>query len=91
MWRRIAIAALVLTADAVGQGPRAADWTPASLPIPIASADLAAAAGIQRDDPSTLGLDIVRLAFASPHNSTGVETEARQAIARALESTGSRC
>jgi hypothetical protein len=88
MWRRIAIAALVLTAGAVGQGPRAADWTPASLPIPIASADLAAAAGIQRDDPSTLGLDIVRLAFASPHNSTGVETEARQAIARALESTG---
>src|SRR5262249_56131330 len=43
---------------------------PGSLPIPIATADLAAAAGLHRDDPSTLGLDIVRLAFASPDGTT---------------------
>ena len=71
MLRQLAIgAALVLLAEAVDPAARAADSTPASLPIPIASAALAAAAGLQRDDPSTLGLDIVRLSFAAPNAST---------------------
>ena len=89
MLRQLAIgAALVLLAEAVDPAARAADSTPASLPIPIASAALAAAAGLQRDDPSTLGLDIVRLSFAAPNASTSGETAVRQAIAAALASGG---
>jgi hypothetical protein len=80
-------AAVVLLAGASGR-PRAAGADPSSLPIPISPADLAAAAGLQRDDPSTLGLDLVRLAFAAPDGNNNGEAEARQAIARALTSTG---
>lgn len=62
---------------------------PGSLPIPIATADLAAAAGLHRDDPSTLGLDIVRLAFASPDGTTDGDPAPRDAVIRALNSGGS--
>src|SRR4051812_8160775 len=84
MWRPLAIAALLV--PLAGSGDRGAALA-GSVSIPIAAADLAAAAGLQRDDPSTIGLDIVRLAFASP-NATAGEAAARQAIAAALSSTG---
>jgi hypothetical protein len=88
MSRRSIIAATLVLLAAAPQ--RATTTGPGSLPIPIAAADLAAAAGLQNDDASTLGLDIVRLAFASPianGNGNG-EAAARQAIATALASAG---
>ena len=52
--------ALVLS----GQAP--AGPPPGSMPIPVSLAELAAAAGIHRADPSTLPVDLVRLLFAAP-------------------------
>lgn len=57
-----------------------------SMPMPCSAADLAAAAGIQRVDASTLPLDIVRMAFASPDGPE--ETRIRAAIARVLQRDG---
>jgi hypothetical protein len=60
---------------------------PGSLSLPVTTAALASAAGVHRDDPSTLGIDIVRIAFASP-KPTDSEVTARGAIARALSTHG---
>jgi hypothetical protein len=57
-----------------------------SMPMPCSVADLAAAAGVQRVDASTLPLDIVRIAFASPEGPE--ETRTRAAIARVLQRDG---
>ena len=48
-----------------------------SLRLPVPAAALATAIGIHRVDPSTLPVDIVRLAFASPDNASAPETAAR--------------
>src|SRR5688572_24572379 len=54
--------------------------------MPIASvADLAAAAGIHRVDASTLPLDIVRLAFASPDGTSSEQTAIRAALTGVLQ------
>ena len=37
-----------------------------SMPVPVSLAELATAAGLQRADPSTLPIDIVRVFFAGP-------------------------
>ena len=76
--------ALLTVASARGAETPAA---PGSLPLPITTAALASAAGVHRDDPSTLGIDIVRLAFASARP-TEPEAAAREAIARALGAIG---
>jgi hypothetical protein len=57
-----------------------------SVPIPGSVADLAAAAGVHRVDASTLPLDIVRIAFASPDGAE--ETRIRAALARVLQRDG---
>ena len=57
-----------------------------SMPIPASVADLATAAGVHRVDASTLPLDIVRIAFASPEGPE--ETRTRAAIARLLQRDG---
>jgi hypothetical protein len=54
--------------------------------MPIASvADLAAAAGVHRVDASTLPLDIVRLAFASPDGTSAEQTAIRAALTGVLQ------
>ena len=53
------------------------------MPISAPTADLAAAVGVQRDDASTLPLDIVRIAFSSPEGPE--EAKTRAAIARVLQ------
>jgi hypothetical protein len=65
-----------------------ADEGSGSMPIPTTLADLAKAAGLARTDPSTLPLDIVRLAFASPDDAAGGAAGPRTAIRRALETSG---
>jgi hypothetical protein len=67
---------------------RAGAGAPGSMSIPVSLADLAAAAGLQRADPSTLPLDIVRLAFASPEGSKNQPPPRRTAILRILEGGG---
>src|SRR5687768_3153240 len=57
-----------------------------SMPIPVSAADLAAAAGVHRADASTLPLDIVRIAFASPDGPE--EAKTRAAVARVLQRDG---
>src|SRR5262245_57384786 len=78
--------AVLLSVAPLAAGPATPE--PGSMPIPIAAADLAAAAGLQRGDPSTLGLDIVRLAFASPDGTIDGDPAPREAIARALSGAG---
>ena len=56
--------------------------------IPVSLADLAAAAGLARDDPSTLPIDIVRLAFSSPDWRADEWAKRRRAIAVALDAAG---
>ena len=56
------------------------------MPIPSTVAELAAAAGVHRVDASTLPLDIVRMAFASPDGPD--ESRLRAAIARVLVRDG---
>ena len=53
--------------------------------IPVTLADLAKAAGLSRADPSTLPLDIVRLAFAGPDGGATRSAGRRAAIQQALE------
>ena len=79
----VAIAAALLLSAA---SSAAAGQTIGSMPIPISAADLAAAAGVHRVDASTLPLDIVRIAFASPEGPE--ETRTRAAIARVLARDG---
>ena len=57
-----------------------------SMPLSAPVADLAAAAGVQRVDPSTLPLDIVRIAFSSPEGQD--EARVRAAIAQVLQREG---
>lgn len=89
MQNAIGIAAGVLLL-LVFPGPRARadDQALGSMSIPVSVADLAAAAGIQRADPSTLPIDIVRLAFASPEGSNDQSAVPRAAVLRVLERRG---
>ena len=62
---------------------------PGTMSIPITAADLAAVVGLTRDDPATLPLDIVRIAFASPEV-PGAPADGRlAAIKKALDGFGS--
>ena len=63
-----------------------ADQAIGSMPIAAGVAELAAAAGIHRVDASTLPLDIVRIAFASPADPE--EMKVRRAVARVLQRDG---
>ena len=84
MWKALAIAAgalLCAAQSARGQVPIG------SMPIPTSAADLAAAAGVQRVDPSTLALDIVRIGFASA-KPNAEELKVRGTVARLLDSDG---
>lgn len=72
----------------VSAAPRAQpDGTSGSMSIPVSVADLAAAAGLRRADPTTVTIDIIRLAFSSPDDGEGSAVR-RAAIARALETGG---
>ena len=83
MSKGLAIAAgLLLSAASSAR----AGQTIGSMPIPTSVADLAAAAGVHRVDASTLPLDIVRIAFASPEGPE--EARTRAAIARVLQRDG---
>lgn len=84
MLRPLAIAAGLLC-----WAPPYAHAEPGSMRLPISAADLAGALGIARVDPSTLPLDIVRLAFASPDGANEDEAAARASLARALNRQGS--
>jgi hypothetical protein len=80
-----AVGALLLVLHA----GRAAVSEPGSMSIPIAAAELAAAVGLSREDPATLPLDIVRIAFASPEV-PGARADGRLvAIRKALDGPGS--
>ena len=79
MFPAVAIALLSASTLAQGQGV-------GSMPIAATVADLAAAAGVDRADASTLPLDIVRIAFASPDGLD--ETRTRAAVARVLQRDG---
>jgi hypothetical protein len=61
-----------------------------SMTIPVTVADLAAAIGVHREDPSTLPLDIVRMAFASPADGHEPEASVRAALNRVLAHDGQR-
>ena len=86
MSRGLSIAAGVLLFAA--QPARAGQPAIGSMPIPASVAELAAAAGIHRVDASTLPLDIVRIAFASPDGSIVEEAAARAAVAGVLGRAG---
>jgi hypothetical protein len=67
-------------------GPQTPAAAPSgSMPIPVSLAELATAAGIQRADPSTLPIDIVRVFFAAPERVRDQLTERRAAVQAALE------
>lgn len=59
-----------------------------SMSIPVRLTDLAASAGLQRVDASTLPLDIVRLAFAAPEDAKNQPPSQRAAVLRALAGSG---
>jgi hypothetical protein len=59
-----------------------------SLRLPVPAEALAAAVGIHRIDPSTLPVDIVRLAFASPDNASAPEMAARAKLTETLARRG---
>lgn len=69
-------------------GARADEAFLGSMSIPAGLAELAAAAGVHRVDPSTLPLDIVRSAFASPDRPNDPWAARRAAIARVLDRAG---
>jgi hypothetical protein len=69
-------------------GRAGADEGSGSMSIPVTLADLAKAAGLLRADPSTLPLDIVRLAFVGPDEGTDELAGRRAAIQQALETGG---
>jgi hypothetical protein len=72
-------------------GPQAGvdDHAAGSMSIPVSLAELAAAAGLRRADPSTLPVDIVRSAFAAPDHAPGESAARRAAIRRVLATRGS--
>ncbi len=81
-------AAILLLLVRPGSNARADARVPGSMSIPVSLGELAAAAGLERIDPSTLPLDIVRLAFASPDGAPNQQASRRSAILRVLESRG---
>jgi hypothetical protein len=83
---RVGLAA-VLALVCAAPRPSGAPAPIGTLALPIEAAALAAAAGLHRDDPSTLGIDIVRMAFASA-KPTASEAAARQGVVRALSAAG---
>jgi hypothetical protein len=88
MARSPIIAALILGAAlpcAAGQ----ADTAIGSMRLPLPAADLAAAINLSRVDPSTLPIDIVRIAYAFPDNANLHNPAVREALARALSQRGS--
>ena len=89
MRRGIALAIGVLLVVATARPRAGADTAmPDSMSLPLSLADLAAAAGLRRDDPSTLPIDIVRLSFSSPDWRSGEQGRRRSAIATALDAAG---
>ena len=79
---------VLLTLAAARAHAHAGDTMPGSMSIPVSLADLAAAAGLRRDDPATLPLDIVRLSFSSPDWRSSELARRRSAIAAALATAG---
>ena len=59
-----------------------------SMRLPLPAAELAAALNIPRVDPSTLPIDIVRIAYAFPDNANLHDPAVRAALARALAQRG---
>ena len=59
-----------------------------SIRLPLPAAELARAVGIHRVDPSTLPLDLVRLAFASPDNANAEAAAVRTKLTQALTQRG---
>ena len=83
-----AVGALLVVLQA---GPAAViEPAPGTMSIPVTAADLAAAAGLTRDDPATLPLDIVRLTFPSPEGPGAAPDGRIVAIKKALDRVGSR-
>ena len=82
MPRPLLVAMFVLACAA--PSARADESAIGSVRLPLPAADLAAAIGIHRVDPSTLPLDIVRLAFASPDGASPEESAARAKLSQAL-------
>ncbi len=83
-----AAAGVLLLLTVPDTGAWAAAGGAGSMSIPVSLADLAAAAGLERIDSSTLPLDIVRLVFASPESAKNQPAPRRAAILRVLESGG---
>src|SRR6185436_7295467 len=83
----LAIGVLLVLAPARPRARAEAAMT-GSMPLAVSLADLAAAAGLRRDDPSTLPIDIVRLSYASPDWRSSEHTRRRGAIATALDAAG---
>lgn len=86
MPRPLALATLVVCC--VAPGAFGGESPIGSMRLPLPAAELAAALGIQRVDPSTLPVDIVRLAFASPDQASPPETAARAKLTQALSRRG---
>jgi hypothetical protein len=83
----LAIGILLVLAPARPRA-RADAAMPGSMSLPLSLADLAAAAGLRSDDPSTLPIDIVRLSFSSPDWRSAEQARRRNAIATALDAAG---
>ena len=83
----LAIGVLLVLAPARPHA-RADAVMPGSMSIPVSLANLAAAAGLHRDDPSTLPIDIIRLSYASPDWRSDELGRRRTAIKTALETAG---
>jgi hypothetical protein len=81
-------AAVLLLLVRPGSSGRGDAGVAGSMSIPVSLADLAAAVGLERIDSSTIPLDIVRLAFASPESSKNQPAPQRAAILRVLEGGG---
>src|ERR1700704_3039275 len=89
MQKRLAFAAgVLLSLVFAAASARADDLSPGSMRIPAGISALAEAAGLHRSDPSTILIDIVRLAFAVPDNASDAGTTARIAVRRSLKNPG---
>jgi hypothetical protein len=87
MPRPLALAALILSCAA--PCVHAEEGALGSVRLPLPAAELAASVGIHRVDPSSLPIDLVRLAFASPDNASASEAAARARLSEALARRGS--
>src|SRR5690349_12715957 len=76
----VTVAGVVLLAQSLAP----AQTIVSGLAIPVPAGDLAAAAGLDRTDPSTLGLDLVRILFASARAPETIRP--RAAVTRLLDS-----